>query len=226
MTLLFSMLPFYLLGNLHCMGMCGPLALLIGQHPRRALYLLGRLISFTLAGGLAGSMGAVISVVLQQLHIPAVSCLLFGGGLAVWGLARLVHFPLPHLPGAASVNQLLGRLLSRQGAWPIFLFGFCTVLLPCGQSLIVFAACAVSGDPLVGLLNGFVFALLTSPALVLAMKAKTLFAAAKRHANTLMAVLAVVVGLLSLARGLAEIGVLPHVSWSPDGSEKYHLALF
>ena len=32
MTLFLAMLPIYLFGNIHCFGMCGPLAMMIGHH--------------------------------------------------------------------------------------------------------------------------------------------------------------------------------------------------
>ena len=57
MTLLLTMLPLYLFGNVHCLGMCGPLVMLIGQHHFRYFYFVGRTLSFTLAGGLAGAAG-------------------------------------------------------------------------------------------------------------------------------------------------------------------------
>ena len=62
MSLLITMLPLYLLGNLHCIGMCGPLVMLLGQQRCRAFYFLGRTLSFTLAGLLAGALGSVLQL--------------------------------------------------------------------------------------------------------------------------------------------------------------------
>jgi sulfite exporter TauE/SafE len=66
MTLLLAMLPYYLLGNLHCLGMCGPLTMMLGAHRFRYFYFAGRLFSFTLAGGIAGELGAVLNVFFNQ----------------------------------------------------------------------------------------------------------------------------------------------------------------
>ncbi len=230
MTLLLTMLPLYLFGNLHCMGMCGPLVMMIGHHRYRYLYFLGRTLSFTLAGLIAGEAGAVLTIVLKKYHLSALVSLLFGAIILVIGFFSLMRWRFPGnsflAKRLASVNHTLSLLLLRDLPWPTFLFGFFTLALPCGQTLIVFSACALYGDPFAGLLNGLAFALLTSPALVAAMHAHRLFQRFKNHYDTLLGLSALVIGALAICRGLAELDIMPHLILNPQASPHYHLVIY
>ncbi|NGX57578.1 MAG: hypothetical protein K940chlam3_00471 [Chlamydiae bacterium] len=216
------LLPSYIFGNLHCIGMCGPLVMMLGQHRYRYWYFLGRTLSFTLAGTLAGSLGAVLNVFLSHYHISALTSIIFGLVILVAGLMALMRIPLPTPKFFHSINKNLSLLLLRDHLFPTFLFGFTTVFLPCGQTLIVFSACALSGSPLVGLFNGFMFAILTSPSLFFAMQASQLFRKSRKHANTMIGLCAIVVGLLACFRGLADMDVIPHFVLN----HHYHIVLY
>lgn len=85
MTLFFSLLPLYLFGNLHCIGMCGPLVMLIGRHRHRYFYFAGRVASFSLAGLLAGELGAVLHLVLKQYFLAEIVSLMCGCAMMAWG---------------------------------------------------------------------------------------------------------------------------------------------
>ncbi len=226
MTLFIAMLPVYIFGNLHCIGMCGPLVAMIGRHRFRNYYFLGRLLSFTLAGWVAGALGAVITAALGYYHISALASFLFGGVILTAALASLWNSPFPGLHWLARPSQRLSLLMLRDRRWPTFLFGFFTLALPCGQTIIVYSACALSGDPWVGLANGFLFALITSPSLFCAMHAWKLVGRLKQHYNTAMGLAGIAVGGLALCRGLAEMGVIPHLVLNASSPAAYHLVLF
>lgn len=224
------MLPIYLFGNLHCIGMCGPLVMMIGQHRYRYAYFLGRLISFSLAGAIAGGIGAVIAVSLKAYQVPAIASFIFGGGILLIGLSYLMNlkFPGSHWFGQkiAPLSQRLSILLLKDHLWSTFLFGFFTVALPCGQTIIVFSACALYGGVTTGLINGFAFALLTSPSLFIAMKASGVLQHARKHYNTIMGVCGIIVGALAICRGMAELEVIPHWILNPQSPPEFHLVVF
>lgn len=230
MTLFLSLLPIYLFGNFHCMGMCGPLVAMIGQHRYRFLYFVGRTLSFSLAGLLAGEAGAVLNIILRSYHLSAFTSFLFGSILLMMGFLTLSHrqFPgLRWLSGRLSkMNQTLSLLMLQDNPLTTFLFGFCTILLPCGQTLIVFSACALTGDWRVGLFNGFAFALLTSPSLAIAMHANKLFKYAKNSYHAVIGGCSVVIGLLAFCRGFAEIGWISHWILNPEAASAYHIVIF
>jgi uncharacterized protein len=229
MSLFISLLPVYLLGNLHCMGMCGPLVMFIGRHRFRNAYFLGRIVAFSLAGMIAGEIGAVLQLIFNKFHIPAITSFLFGGFLILMAISYLAGIRY----SGAFFSSLLGEwskkaamLLTKDQFYSVFLFGLCTVLLPCGQSLMVFSACALSGDALVGGINGFAFALLTSPSLWFAMKAQALLKACKRYYYPLLGIFSLIVGLLAICRGLAEIQWIPYWVLNPQSSSSLHIAIF
>lgn len=219
------MLPYYLLGNLHCAGMCGPLVLMIGKHQFRHIYFIGRILSFSLAGFLAGAGGSVINLLLSQYHLSALASFSFGLMIIYVGISNLVGVSLKwnfFSKKIARANQTLSLLMLRDQPWSTFLFGFFTVALPCGQTVVVFSACALYGDPWVGLLNGFCFALLTTPSLLAAMYATRIFQKAKRHYNFFMGISALLIGGLAICRGLADLGLIPHLNLSSH----YHLVIY
>lgn len=232
MTLFFSLLPLYIFGNLHCMGMCGPLVMLLGTHRYRYFYFLGRLVSFSLAGFIAGELGAVLHLFLKSFFLAEIISIVCGLVIALWGLQKLTGVSWLHLKQKKkpsplnAIQQWVSTLLLKDAAWPAFLFGFFTVALPCGQTLVVFSACALVGSGLVGLGNGFAFALFTTPSLVLSMHTLHLFKACKPYDRFILGGCSILVGSLACCRGLAEIGWISHVEIYGDPSLFYHLVLF
>lgn len=224
MTLFWAMLPVYLFGNLHCAGMCGPLVILLGGHRFRWLYFLGRALSFALAGGIAGALGAVLNFALHDWFVPAATTLLFGAGISIWALFHLFGWRLS--PFGRQLQGISTQLFGRLTGMP-FLFGVVTILLPCGQTLLVFSACAVEGSPWIGMANGCAFALLTSPALMAAMAAHRWIGRLRSRAHAVTAILALLVGAMALCRGFAELDWIPHLVLGGDpSSSKFHIALY
>ncbi len=225
-----AMLPIYLFGNLHCLGMCGPLVMMLGQHRYRYFYFLGRTLSFSLAGMVAGAVGAVADTFFKRYHLTEVTSFLFGGILLLLGVFTLAGWSYPGYAWfsrrLAKASQGLSLLMLRDQAFPTFLFGFFTLALPCGQTLIVFSACALSGDAYVGLLNGLAFALLTSPSLFFAMQAHALLRQAKKYYQSVIGLSALLVGAIAILRGLAEMGWISHWILNPNSASHYHLVIF
>lgn len=221
MTLFFSLLPMMLLGNLHCFGMCGPLALMLGSHRTKYWYFLGRVVSFSLAGMLAGFFGFVINSQFSSLFsvfigvvIVTISFFMFlGRDIPGLKLASQLLAPL---------NRRLSLFLLQDQAVATFLFGFFTVALPCGQTLLFFSACALYADALMGLLIGFSLAVLTSPSLFFAMKAQSFLNRFKQNTNMLMGSCGVLIGMLAVCRGMADLGWISHFVIS----ETYHIVIY
>jgi uncharacterized protein len=230
MTLLAAMLPYYLLGNFHCLGMCGPLTMMLSAHRFRYFYFAGRLFAFTLAGATAGEVGAVLNIFFHRYHISATASLLFGSIILMTGLYGLIGKSYPgqatFAKFAAKANGPIALLMLRDQPLATFLFGFFTIALPCGQSLVVFSACALSGSLWIGMLNGFAFALLTSPALFFAMHAHALLGGAKQYYQSAGHVIALLVGVIALCRGFAELNWLPHVAISIPYFDGAHFVLY
>lgn len=222
MTLLLSMLPIYLLGNLHCIGMCGPLVMMIGKHNYRQWYFIGRLIAFTVAATFAALLGSVVNIFLHTYNLSSLLAILFGLTFISYGILKLLNLRIPLPASSLNLSRLITPLILKDSPQSTFLFGLSTVLLPCGQTLLVFSACALSGDILTGTLNGAAFALLTTPSLWFAMHAHKLLSFGKKHYNTLIALAALIAGSIALCRGLADLNLIPHLILS----ENYHIVVF
>jgi sulfite exporter TauE/SafE len=231
MTLFFTMLPMYILGNLHCLGMCGPLVVMLGEHTHRLAYFFGRTLSFTLAGMVAGGFGSIFNLILHHYRIPALASFAFALLFFIAGIHYCFEW---RFFGSLSlgqqwiskklapINKRLSLLLLQDDALPVFLFGFLTLALPCGQTLLVFSACALSGDIAAGAFNGFAFAILTSPSLFFAMNAMKFLQQLKSHYNWILGIASLLVALITLCRGLAEMELIPH--WII--SERFHIIIF
>lgn len=227
MTLFLTLLPIYLFGNLHCAGMCGPLMVLLAKNPYKWAYFLGRTVSYSLAGLLSAEVGLLFFHVLSRYHLSAFLSLIFGLCILLLSLLMLFRLPNPltkwFTQKTTRLSTWLAKILNLHGPYPIFLFGVCTLLLPCGQTLIVFSACALDARPSVGFVNGFVFALLTSPSLIISLSAF------KRLRNTYhywMGGATLIVGLLAVFRGLADLAWISHLILNPHSSTEYHIVLY
>lgn len=228
MALFLSLFPIYLLGNFHCLGMCGPLVSLLARHPLKWLYFVGRIFSFSLAGLFAGEMGVVIDVLFKKFHLSAISAFLFGMIFFAMACSYFFTFAIPGknilLKNIAPLSKKFALLLDKENPWGTFAFGFFTVIFPCGQTFIVFSACALFGSAFHGMLNGFCFALLTSPSLVFAMKSFS-FLSKKIQFEKLNGILSIFLGFLAILRGLAELSWIPHLILNSHSSN-FHIALF
>jgi uncharacterized protein len=231
MALFLSLFPLYIFGNLHCLGMCGPLVMLLGQHKYRACYFFGRLISYSLAGFIAGSIGAILHLFLKKFFLAELISLVSGICIVIWGIKKMnpktgIRRPENRSPFLQILQRWISLLMLKDSPWSTFLFGFFTVALPCGQTLVVFSACALAGDAWIGFINGFSFALLTSPSLVIAMQTFAWFKKSRQYESIIIGCCSILVGIVACCRGLAEMGWIDHWVINPDSSNLYHLVIF
>lgn len=157
LPLLLSLLGIAFLGSWHCAAMCGPIAIAIGKNRSLKTYHLGRAISYISLGVLAGFFGQ--TVLLFSTPTTRVVGLIF---LSVVLLSTLL--PLP-----ARVHEQTGRFfkwVTRNKPGP-FMFGFFSVLLPCGWLWTFVAAAAATGSPYGGGIVTGVLWLSSLPALSL-----------------------------------------------------------
>lgn len=208
MTLLLAMIPIYLLGNAHCLSMCGPLVALLGRHPQKNWYFAGRVSSFTLFGLFAGAFSESIQVIFRDSGFSALVSFFLGLFLVCLGFKGLTgaafSFPRWAKRASALLEYRLARLLTHHFRHTTFLFGFFTLALPCGQSLMVLSTSALLGSAFLGAINAFFFAILTTPSLFLAMETHRRLFAWKDRIEKGVALWTIGVGCLGIWHGWIE----------------------
>lgn len=173
------------LGSLHCVGMCGPLAIWASsaesQRSSRqiflstSLYHLGRLLTYMVAGCLAGMVGSLVDQGGQMLGFQLAAARVVGSVMMVLGGIRLWRWF--HVPGATNANlkpSRIGKLLAQLRPFVFRLpvagralaTGMLTTLLPCGWLYLFALAAAGTGSMLMGPIVMAAFWVGTVPALV------------------------------------------------------------
>jgi sulfite exporter TauE/SafE len=223
-----------LAGSLHCVGMCGPIALAlpvnfntrVSMALSRLLYNLGRIVTYTLMGGIFGLLGKGFAMAgLQQ----ALSIVL---GVALLIIALGTADPEKHLVSLGPVNKLniklkraLGKLFSISSQSSLFAIGLLNGLLPCGFVYLgIFGALNTSG-PLEGMAYMALFGLGTLPLMLAVSMAGTLVTSkVKVSARRLFPALMIVFAVLFITRGL-NLGIpylSPKISGTQIGNTKCH----
>lgn len=157
----------------HCTAMCGPLAAYAcSGHPGasgQSRYQLGRFISYSALGAIAGTIGGATAVNLPSAWGSALLSwsLALGLGLAALRLWRRPNQPLVTLrtkkddPAPSITSRFLGGL----GRHP-FLVGLGTAVLPCGALAAAVLIAASSGSTVLGSLSMLAFAVVSGIGLV------------------------------------------------------------
>ena len=209
-----------LLGSLHCIGMCGPIAMMLPvsktnstkKHVQILLYHLGRIVTYSLLGtvfGLVGK-GLLLTGLQQQLSI-------FIGILMI----LLVVFPkISHTltfkisPLTTVLNKLklqLGLYLKKESYYAIFTIGFFNGFLPCGMVYLALVGAIAMGSLFESTLYMFLYGLGTVPLLSVLIYVKDAFSNTFRNQlQKAIPVFVIVIGVLFIVRGLG-LGI-PYVS--------------
>jgi len=126
-----------LTGSLHCVGMCSPLAMAVGNMNTRAflnrvIYNSGRIVTYGLLGlGIAGVSLAFPVSKLQNLVSIFLGIILLLAGI---GLLKLNIPIFSRAIGTltSTIKKLFTRFLNRKNLGSVFLLGTLNGILPCG----------------------------------------------------------------------------------------------
>lgn len=193
-----------LLTGIHCMTMCGAIGIYASAGSgstrsvrRPLLYNLGRVLSYTLIGGLVGWIGSVISIssTLRGVIIlfAAVCMLLMSLSMLGW-----IRFRLPQF----------FRFSFRKRGNSAFVIGLLNGFMPCGPLQAMQLYALSTGSFLSGALSMFLFALGTVPLMLGSGLLLNLTKGKARAIFTKLAsVLILLLSLLMLLRGLSAFGI-------------------
>lgn len=168
-----------LLGGTHCIGMCGGIvgALSMGGPPRLSLHLAyntGRILSYIIAGAIAGFLGGASLSLAGQLPVRIAlyvlaSLMLVALGLYLMGVTRALAFT--ERAGQAlwrHLQPLTRRYLPARTAAQALPLGMLWGWLPCGLVYSALATALTAGSAGRGALAMLAFGLGTLPNLLLA----------------------------------------------------------
>lgn len=204
-----------LLTSVHCIAMCGGINLSqcipqIGGSPLRAsaLYNLGRVISYTVAGFLVGAFGSVITL---GGAFKGIVQIIAGVFMVIMGINMLGIFPwfrklTPRMPSfiAMKVNAEKGKSKSP------LIVGLLNGLMPCGplQAMQIYALS--TGSPVKGAISMLIFSLGTVP-LMFGLGALSSLVSKKftHKVMTVGAVFVTVLGLTMFNQGAVLSGLSP-----------------
>ncbi|WP_053990356.1 sulfite exporter TauE/SafE family protein [Mangrovimonas sp. TPBH4] len=213
-----------LLGSLHCVGMCGPIAFMlpvdrsnntkkIGQI---AIYHLGRIFAYSIMGFVFGLIGKSLYLfgIQQQLSI-AIGILMILAILLPQGKYNASRLTAPIFKLISKIKQRLGKALQKRTPDTFLTIGFLNGFLPCGLVYMAVFGAIANQNMLEGSLYMALFGLGTVPLMTSAIYlGKFLSSAVKQRIQKAIPVFVVIIGLLFIVRGLG-LGI-PYLSPAPS----------
>ena len=196
--------------SFHCVGMCGPLACSLLDRSRLSLwksvvlYNIGRGLSYSCAGGLAGLASGLI--VFNFPKASLVLSLAFGTIICVWASLSLMGLEkrIPSFPLRAPISAFQRVSARLPAPLAAFSLGFFTLALPCMTLHPLLFMSAAHQSPIEGASTMFAFFLGTLPAMVSATYVPSLFNRSRAFpkARKIGQFLLLLAGLITIARGL------------------------
>jgi uncharacterized protein len=220
LTLLSTVFVASILGSVHCVGMCGPFALLATTDPQHrrsvtgpaVLYSIGRLITYASVGAIFGTFGYALSLgvnVLGGVSLTTIQRVMTtGAGILMIAIGTLaiaryagINFRLAKFDRLfhAIIQPIYKRLKNASVLQRSFLIGATSCLLPCGWLYTFAIVAAGTGNPLSGALVMTVFWAGTVPIMLALMcGAKKLGQPILKRLPALTAVLVIIVGICTI----------------------------
>jgi len=213
-----------LTSSLHCVGMCGPIALSLGLNAENRLkfsvrnltYQLGRVTTYTLLGALLGVIGESFSFAGLQNYLSIIIGVL---------IIIMVMIPKFYENGATSlkpinnlmikVKMLLGKYLIKKDSKSLYIIGILNGLLPCGAVYATLTAAIAMGSITKSASFMLLFGLGTLPLMFATVLFGNFLSVSQRQTILkILPIITIILGVLFILRGL-ELNI-PFISPNPD----------
>lgn len=212
-----------LMGSLHCVGMCGPIAFMLPvdrsnnfkKFIQIFIYHFGRLLAYAILGLIFGLLGKGLFVFgMQQKLSIAIGVVMIIVILIPYKTFSKYNFSKPLYKVIGKVKNKLGKELQKKTPDTFLTIGFLNGFLPCGLVYMALFGAIAMGDPLQGSLYMALFGAGTIPLMTTAIYFSSLLkASAKQKIQKLIPVFVVLIGALFILRGLG-LGI-PYISPEP-----------
>lgn len=217
---------FGLVGGIHCIGMCGPIAIALPHSGYRfgfawigriLLYNFGRAVTYAVMGLLFGLAGSTFALFGYQQEIS----IAIGAGMILLavlptriGTMLFAKASLDVIP--RKMASAFRSLLSKHGYFSLLLIGLLNGFLPCGLVYMALAGAIALADPLTGMFYMLFFGMGTAPSLFAVSFFGTMISLPLRNRLSRLAPFAIaILGLILILRGM-ELGI-PYVSPKTPG---------
>lgn len=199
--------------SLHCVAMCGPIALMLPHPSTRPLaiaadnlaYNIGRASTYSLFGLLAGIFGSLVGLDALQssLSLAIGIAIILGYAIYRWLPTSKLPFAGVARGFAARIKRPFAKLLQRRSRPALFGLGMLNGLLPCGMVYAALSMAAVLASPAESAFFMLMYGLGTFPAMTaLYLLPKTFRGRVRGVATRALPVMLVLMGSVLILRGM------------------------
>ena len=210
--MLYSALIFGLISSLHCIGMCGPIAMMLPvdrSNPAKKviqimIYHLGRLTAYASLGLIFGILGKgfYMAGIQQQLSI-VVGILMITIAIVPEKVFMKYNFSKPVYRAISKVKSSLGSQFKRKSPDALFTIGLLNGFLPCGMVYAALFGAIAMQDLTLGVSYMLLYGLGTIPMMSAVVFISNIFSLSLRNKlQKIIPVVAVFIGILFIIRGL------------------------
>ena len=221
--MLLSALILGLMGSLHCVGMCGPIAFMLPvdrtnnykKFGQIFIYHFGRLLAYGIIGLVFGLLGKGLSIFgMQQKLSIAIGIIVILIVLIPYQTFNKYNLSKPIYKVISKVKNQLGKELKKKSPDTFLTIGFLNGFLPCGLVYMALFGSIAMGDALQGSLYMMLFGVGTLPLMTAAIYFSNLLKGGIRQkVQKAIPVFVIIIGALFILRGLG-LGI-PYVSPAP-----------
>lgn len=198
--------------SLHCVGMCGPIAMILPIQQARPsekivktfVFHAGRILVYATLGAIFGLLGQSFQLMglLQTISI-VFGAIIIVGVVFPRVFSKFQFFNRLHLKINGFVHGSFGQLIKRKSTISLFLLGMVNGLLPCGAVYFALLGSLVYGGLFEGALFMAVFGLGTLPAMAtITYFASTISISLREKFRKASPIILVLFGALFIVRGM------------------------
>ncbi|MEZ5083425.1 MAG: sulfite exporter TauE/SafE family protein [Bacteroidales bacterium] len=224
---LITALTIGLVGSLHCLGMCGPIAIGIPLDRDNwwkklaggLLYNYGRITTYGVLGAIFGLLGRGIQLAgLQQWASIFLGIIMIVSVLFPFVFREKINLDKLFSGYAGRLIGSFRKLFVKSSMQNLFFIGLLNGLLPCGLVYMAIAGAINTNDVLMGVAFMVVFGIGTTPALlILSLAGNVVTAGFRKKVKHVIPVFIVILGILFILRGMS-LGI-PYISPKTDKLE-------
>ncbi len=222
-----SIIMLFIIGittSFHCISMCGGIALSQvvadkSNFKRNLMYNAGRVISYTVLGGLVGFIGSGITL---GNRVFAIVPIILGVFMIMMGLNNAGLLSLESMPFMQKINFKLAALRGKLGTdkGP-FVLGLLNGLMPCGPLQLMQIYALSTGSFMAGALSMFAFSLGTVPLMLgLGLFINKLSIKSKVFVYKMGGYLILLLGISMMMNGFSTLGISTGLGGSSQNVSK------